>query len=126
MSWLKNKINFKIYLPLSLATIGIVEVFFARSQDEALFFLAVFTGSVINHLLMIAGLKVVFDLQDKKPETKDILKAGILMLGKTFILGIAFYIAIQVIKDRIILALFIYFIQLINLLLSLRKMTFSS
>ncbi len=121
MAWLKEKINLKFYFVLTLITIVVIEAVFARSLAEVIVFATISLASTLNQIMLIVGLSVVFEFKDSKPPLRELLKAGGLMLGKTLILGAAFYIGILFVKDRIIIALFIYLVQLANLFLSIRK-----
>jgi hypothetical protein len=121
MPILEKRLNLKKYLLLSLLTITVIELAFSRSFEEALVLLAIFIASLLNQTMLLAGLKVVFTFQNRKPTKWEISKAALLMAGKTLILGIAFYIGIHFIKDRIIVALFIYTVQLANLFFSIKR-----
>ncbi|MFZ4712915.1 MAG: hypothetical protein ACOYL6_04340 [Bacteriovoracaceae bacterium] len=121
MAWLKKNLNLKYYLLLTLVTTTITELVFAHGITEILVFLSISIASLMNQLMLVLGLGILFGLQDRKPSLQELAKAGFLMLAKTVILGIAFYIGVLFIKNRIIIALFIYIVQLANLFLSIKK-----
>ena len=125
MDWLKKTINFKKYFALSLITISIVEISFCRNYKEGLVFLVILIASFLNQTMLIMGLKTVFTMQQQKPTAKEIWRAAILLMGKTLILGCAFYIGVHFVRDRIIIGLFIYTVQLVNLFISMKKNSLS-
>ncbi len=125
MDWLKKTINFKKYLLLALVTITVIEAFFARNSTEALVYFVILIASFLNQIMLIMGLKLVFTMQHRKPTPFEMGRAGMLLLGKTVILGIAFYIGILFVRDRIIIALFIYTVQLVNLFISMNRYSLS-
>jgi len=121
MDWLKKNVNIKSYLFLTLVTIIIVESFFAKSRSEAWVFAFISFASVLNQLMLVVGLGILFKFRETKPGLLDMTKVFFLMLTKTGILAVAFYMGILLIKDRIIIALFIYIVQLANLFFSIKK-----
>jgi hypothetical protein len=121
MDWLKKNVNIKTYLLLTLVTIIIVEAFFAKSQNELWVFAFISLASVLNQLMLVVGLGILFKFRDTKPGLAEMTKVFFLMLTKTGILAVAFYMGILLIKDRIIIALFIYIVQLANLFFSIKK-----
>jgi hypothetical protein len=121
MDWLKKNVNIKSYLFLTLVTIIIVELFFAKSRSEVSVFAFITIASVLNQLMLVVGLGILFKFRETKPSLGDMTKVFFLMLTKTGILAVAFYMGILLIKDRIIIALFIYIVQLANLFFSIKK-----
>lgn len=125
MDWLKKTINFKKYMILALVTITVIEVFFARNYTEGLVYLVILIASFLNQVMLILGLKVIFTMQHRRPTPFEMGRAAMLLMGKTVILGCAFYIGILFVRDRIIIALFIYTVQLVNLFISMKKYSLS-
>lgn len=117
----KNRINKTKYLILSFLTVGIILLIFSRSINEGLVIGSIFLASVLNQLMLLNGLNMVFEFQGRKPTKWEVIKVAFLMSGKTIILGVAFYMGIHFIKDRIIVALFIYTVQLANLFFSIKR-----
>lgn len=119
-----SKINRKIYLSLNIFIFLIILIFFARGYVEVLIFALVQIVSLLNQLMLLSGLNFIFTTFGTKLKTTQIAKVTFLLFGKTIILGFGFYMAIQFMRDKILLCLFIYTVQLINLAISLKYKEF--
>ena len=92
-----------------------------QKKNELWVFAFISLASVLNQLMLVVGLGILFKFRESKPGLTEMTKVFFLMLTKTGILAVAFYMGILLIKDRIIIALFIYIVQLANLFFSIKK-----
>ena len=121
MDWLKKTINIKKYLGLSLVSIFIIEAFASRNYKESLVYLSIFLASFLNQLMLFLGLKIIFTMHHQRLTRREMFQTFLFLMGKTVILGSTLYIGILFVRERIIIGLFIYTVQLANIFFSLKK-----
>lgn len=113
-----KKINLTCYFILSLISLFGLSYFFGNLA----YFLEVCTVMVLivaNHLLLLASLAPVFDInREKKPSA---LLLGSMFLVKFIVLAGTFYYITTYLRERVIFYLVLYIFQLIILFISIKR-----
>lgn len=117
--FLKNKISYIKYA-LCCAFIPPVIYFTSATRLEFYFFLFASFAIYINHLLLMHGVLAAFSQSTGLARVSG-FRLFILFLLKGLLLVGGFYIGVQLVGDRIIIAVILYIYMLIALGISLRR-----
>jgi hypothetical protein len=121
---IKEKIEYKRYVALSLITYIIFNVFFIKDKVEFWVLLLIYISILINHVLFIKGLNDLVRIYKDEELIKDksrLLVSIFLFIMKFFIVVLAFFIAVHFVEKRIIIGLIFFLIKLIIFVTSLKK-----
>ncbi len=117
-----ERINFKIYVPLSLILI-LSGYLLSNSPAEFKVIATVFIAACLNQYMLVRGVdKLTKEAAD--PETNKEDQSGTLLglfLGKIFVLIVALVLGVQIMGKRIIIPVLIYVLQIGVLYLSFKK-----
>ena len=114
-----EKIDLKLFLPLSLATtigFGI----FCGNTNEALVLVVIYVATLINLALLISLLMKMFELKLSGGEIKP-LNIITMFILKLIIMFAALTWGIHLIGNRIIIPLINYILQILILTIAMRK-----
>ncbi|MBT3234739.1 MAG: hypothetical protein HN353_02200 [Bdellovibrionales bacterium] len=112
-----KKIDWKFYLPLSLAS-TILLGFFCQNLLEIYVLIGVYLVVVINHLLLVkATTRILFTAEGQKTGSTSIVLINLVKLSLLFL---ALSLGIHFIGDRIIISIINYCFQMVVLAISLK------
>ena len=118
-----NKINFKQFTPASIFTLGFF-CFFAENQSELIVIVGVYLATLVNLLMLTEGI-IELTRRDVHEENSRLQinkeKVIYLFIGKILLLILALTLGVQIIGNRIIIALINYIMQIFILVLSFKK-----
>lgn len=117
-----ERINFKIYVPLSIILI-LLGYFLSNSSSEFKVIITVFIAACLNQYMLVRGVdKLTKQAASTEPNQED--QSGTLLglfLGKIFVLIVALVLGVQIMGKRIIIPVLIYVLQIGVLYLSFKK-----
>lgn len=118
-----NKINFKQFTPASIFTLGFF-CFFAENKSELIVIVGVYLATLVNLLMLTEGI-IELTRRDVHEENSRLQinkeKVIYLFIGKILLLILALTLGVQIIGNRIIIALINYIMQIFILVLSFKK-----
>lgn len=117
-----ERINFKIYVPLSIILI-LLGYFLSNSSSEFKVIITVFIAACLNQYMLVRGVdKLTKQAASTEANQED--QSGTLLglfLGKIFVLIVALVLGVQIMGKRIIIPVLIYVLQIGVLYLSFKK-----
>ena len=117
-----ERINFKVYLPLSLILI-LLGYLLSNSPAEFKVIATVFLAACINQYMLVRGVdKITKQAANLETNTED--QGGTLLglfIGKIIVLIVALVFGVQIMGKRIIIPVLIYVLQIGVLYLSFKK-----
>lgn len=117
-----ERINFKIYVPLSIILI-LLGYFLSNSSSEFKVIITVFIAACLNQYMLVRGVdKLTKQAASTDANQED--QSGTLLglfLGKIFVLIVALVLGVQIMGKRIIIPVLIYVLQIGVLYLSFKK-----
>lgn len=117
-----ERINFKIYVPLSIILISL-GYFLSNSSSEFKVIITVFIAACLNQYMLVRGVdKLTKQAASTDANQED--QSGTLLglfLGKIFVLIVALVLGVQIMGKRIIIPVLIYVLQIGVLYLSFKK-----
>lgn len=117
-----ERINFKVYLPLSLILI-LLGYLLSNSPAEFKVIATIFLAACINQYMLVRGVdKITKQAANLETNTED--QGGTLLglfIGKIIVLIVALVFGVQIMGKRIIIPVLIYVLQIGVLYLSFKK-----
>ena len=117
---LLKKLNLTRYLLLTTTVLGVFWFILRPSGIELWCYLGLMLSAVINHLLLIIGVSLLVTSDYTSVEGKGAKIFGC-FVGKTVIMALALYVAVQYLGERLMIGAGLYIFQLIILSLSIKK-----
>ena len=118
--YLKERISLLKYSIGTLANASIVSYLGSSNLKQIYFQLFILVSAAINQIMLLLVTKILLDFEDRS-KSKNI-KVFAMMIGKTLLLGLAFYTASQKIPEKLLSCVLIYIFQLIILTLSIKRL----
>lgn len=117
---LKERINLTKYL-IGTTISGLIIAFLGSTDtNQIIYQILVLLAASINQIMLLISAKYLLDFEAKSKNKN--LKVFALMIGKTLILGLSFYIAMHKIPEKLLSCILIYIFQLIILTLSIKRL----
>lgn len=118
-----SKINFKKFIPISLlVTTGFT--LFCKNPNEFYVTIGIYLATLMNLAMLVEGimeLTKVAPIGDNNPVNANKEKVVYLFIGKVIVLILALTLGVQIIGNRIIIAIINYITQIFVLVLCLKK-----
>jgi len=119
---LENRINWKLYLILSVSITFFLLHFWTKSKVEIYVIIATYVATQVNSLLLFKFVgEILFQPLARKKTSKLVAKKMLFLFLKVFILGFSFSIGIHFIGNRIIVPLLNYIIHIFLFILCLKR-----